>query len=798
MKGQYTFMFRSLVVTLGLLFSISAFSQNAIKQNVEKYLRSNVEFKEFEPFKQEVAKGTTALRSLELEHSLTEGSILFLTEEKTNDLRAGLGDFLRLELPGEEENLGILIYRQSIFTPDAIIADSDYPDMDFPLPEASFYRGIVEGKEHSLVALTVFNDEISGLVSYGTETYVLGKIKDAKNGEHIWYKDDDLLIDEGFSCNAIPSDDHDTDYKGSGEATQKTNNCVRLRIEIDSDIVSDFGSASAATNYASSLFNQVVTLFANDDIDIAVSEIFAWSGSSPYSGDVENRLVQMSNNSSNADLTQLLTGVSISGIAYLSGLCSTNFGVSVAGIFGFFNAIPSYSWDVNVTAHEVGHNLSSEHTHACAWNGNNTAIDGCGFNAGFSEGCTGPIPPNGGTIMSYCHLLSTGVNFNLGFGPQPTARMTNYINSRPCLEPTCGSAPPVDCDFESLSLVINTDQYPGETTWEITNGSGSVVSSGGPYSVQFSTVVENICLEEGCYTLTFFDSFGDGICCGFGSGSYTLTYEGNLLASGGEFNDIETSEFCVTQPSSPCDAINFNEVTLGSYVPSRDVGNFEIQDNGATIFLQDNALKFIPLGYDVTPNTILTFDFKSTEIGSLHGIGFDNNAALTLPGIFQLYGTLFNNQLRDEYYNYPGDGQWQSYVIPVGEFFTFPNLNLTVMAVNANGSPGNNSYFRNIKLYEDGECTGSNPGAEPQALKQGMGYGLFPNPTRSTAELWTTGDLEIATFSVFSLSGGMISQKQVNGTRATIDLSDLSQGVYLVQWTDNFGVVHRDKLIKAE
>jgi hypothetical protein len=70
-------------------------------------------------------------------------------------------------------------------------------------------------------------------------------------------------------------------------------------------------------------------------------------------------------------------------------------------------------------AHEMGHSFGSRHTHACVWNGNNTAIDGCGPAAGYGyEGsCSGaPIPSIGGTIMSYCHLTSTGINFNNGFG----------------------------------------------------------------------------------------------------------------------------------------------------------------------------------------------------------------------------------------------------------------------------------------------------------------------------------------------------------------------------------------------
>ena len=69
----------------------------------------------------------------------------------------------------------------------------------------------------------------------------------------------------------------------------------------------------------------------------------------------------------------------------------------------------------------------------------NTAIDGCGPAAGADEGCNALLPVGkGGTIMSYCHLVSSvGINFANGFGPQPGALIRNTIGSSSCLGTNC-------------------------------------------------------------------------------------------------------------------------------------------------------------------------------------------------------------------------------------------------------------------------------------------------------------------------------------------------------------------------
>ncbi|MEL6277189.1 MAG: M12 family metallo-peptidase, partial [Bacteroidota bacterium] len=185
----------------------------------------------------------------------------------------------------------------------------------------------------------------------------------------------------------------------------------------------------------------------------------------------------------------------------VGGLCnSLNYAYS--WIQGSYAQVPTYSWSVNVLAHEMGHNLGSRHTHDCIWNNNNTPIDGCGPAANYSTPCTpGPLPTNGGTVMSYCHLLGNiGINFNNGFGQQPGDLIRANIANASCLTNCANLGCPV------LSL-----QADGVTCFGDTDGSASVSAQGGvpPYTYQWSngaTTPAITNLAGGNYSVTVTDA----------------------------------------------------------------------------------------------------------------------------------------------------------------------------------------------------------------------------------------------------------------------------------------------------
>ena len=106
------------------------------------------------------------------------------------------------------------------------------------------------------------------------------------------------------------------------------------------------------------------------------------------------------------------------------------------------------------------------------------------------------------------------------------------------------------CVDVSVDMTLLTDNYGSETSWNVKNAAGQTVESGSGYANN-TTYNFSWTLPAGNYTFTINDSYGDGICCSYGQGNYTITSNGTTVVSGGAFASSETTSFCTDGSTGP-------------------------------------------------------------------------------------------------------------------------------------------------------------------------------------------------------------------------------------------------------
>ncbi len=95
------------------------------------------------------------------------------------------------------------------------------------------------------------------------------------------------------------------------------------------------------------------------------------------------------------------------------------------------------------------------------------------------------------------------------------------------------------CSTGYSQIIVNIipDNYPNETSWDIKDTANTIIANG-------TTNNDTLCYLTGkLLHFTIYDSYGDGMCCAYGNGSYNVYIDGSLIASGGEFTFNETTFF---------------------------------------------------------------------------------------------------------------------------------------------------------------------------------------------------------------------------------------------------------------
>jgi len=152
----------------------------------------------------------------------------------------------------------------------------------------------------------------------------------------------------------------------------------------------------------------------------------------------------------------------------------------------------------------------------------------------------------------------------------------------------------------------------------------------------------------------------------------------------------------------PAGSIDFDTLSLTSYSNQNATNSTTVEDAGDILLLEGNTWVRSTQTFNVTADTVIDFMFASGSQGEIHAIGFDNNDTLNdNPRHFQFWGTQnwTGTGRIDLTPKYSGNGEFQSYSVPVGQSYT-GNMWLVFTNDKDSGTLNNEGRFACVQVRD--------------------------------------------------------------------------------------------------
>ncbi len=709
---------------LSILFLsfFATFSQQEISKKVIQLISKNTKFEAVSPL-----SASTNISDFETSKVVDKATFAKINLSEINKIVANKYENIELKIPYQGKSIAVQLYKVNLFA-EGFHVDTD-KSKNINYQKGTYYRGIIKEDLNSVACFNFFENECNGIISSNElSNLVIGKLEKANNiSDYVIYRDEDLKISTNLDCHTKDVAQSNDQKNNENQKNTQSTRCVTMYFEIDNNLYqSNSSNSTTTTNWMTSVYNNVQTLYNNDGITVSLKSLYIWTTPDPYEGigtsstDYKTKFHEI-RPIFDGDVGQLI-GIDPGGLGgvadTINGLCNSN-NHSYSDVNFTYISVPTYSWTIQVITHEFGHLLGSPHTHACAWNGNNTPIDNCGPKAigSTGEGYSCYTPPGiipstttKGTIMSYCHLISgVGISFNNGFGPQPKAKILNAVNNGTCLSTDCINTCVNKISSSNISNITNTT---AAINWSEIGGTISAEISVFPISASsgtWTTPATNPYILNALLPNTYYKVLIRNVC----SAGLIGPQSALVFATNGDF----CSGITLTDSGGITGDYKDDETIIRTIIPSNPSAKAKIT---FTVFDLEKDYDYLHV-----------YNGSDTTFPELSGtLGFTGN---TIPAPIE--STATDGSLTLKFVSDPG-------VVGAGYEAT----------VSCSTILGTNDFASIID------------------------FSYYPNPTTNSVSI--TSKTEISSIAVYNIAGQLLYQNKLDNLKTNVDISSFETGTY--------------------
>jgi len=421
------------------------------------------------------------------------------------------------------------------------------------------------------------------------------------------------------------------------------------------------------------------------------------------------------------------------------------------------------SGTTTLTAVNVNYNYDGGSTSVYNWTGS------------LATGATATVTLPLATLATGVHTFNASTSI-VGFADENTSN------------DALSSAFTIVANANTLSLTIITDNYGDESSWTIEDNNGTVIHSGGPFGNDETTTTEICVAGTGCYTFTMYDSFGDGMCCAEGNGSFLLEDEnGYELASGGSFTTVDATDFCLPiEADAPASAFTSNnqQVCEGMIVAYTNQTVSSLQATYVWTFQGGSPASSTSANPSVTYTAQGTYDVQLIATNQ-----FGSNTLLLPDYITVIDAPSLNTTSTVDHVGAPLNGTATVDVTGGTSPYTYSwsNGQSSTSANATNTITGLAAGNYNVQVTDGNGCVVSesilvstNTGVEEQSLEALIS--VYPNPAKDMITVELPAGKQAIICELFNIIGARMESFNVAGQqRFSVDLKTVAKGVYFLR-----------------